>query len=103
MARPPKPDTQREMIDQLWFAVIGANSEGIAERVRRIDDRLQAVENRMPDLMTHRQHDDYVAGCKEEEKSIQEIERRRKWRTTDVVLAVGMLIVTTVSLVGIFV
>jgi hypothetical protein len=87
------------MIDQLWFAVIGANSEGIAERVRRIDDRLQAVENRMPDLMTHKQHDEYVAGCAEEDEK----ERRQKWRRTDVVLAVGMLIVTAASLVGVFV
>jgi len=94
MARPLKPVTQREMIDQLWFAVIGANSEGIAERVRRIDDRLQAVENRMPGLMTHQQHDDYVAGCVAEEDK----ERRQKWRRTDVVFAAGMLIIGGISL-----
>jgi hypothetical protein len=99
MERPPKPVTQREMIDQLWFAVIGANSEGIAERVRRIDDRLQAVENRMPGLMTHQQHNDYVAACAEDEDR----ERRQKWRRTDVVLAVGMFIVAAASLAGIFV
>jgi hypothetical protein len=99
MARPPKPATQKEMIDQLWFAVIGANSEGIAERVRRIDDRLQSVENRMPDLMTHQQHDDYVAGCEADADK----ERRKKWRRTDVVLAVGMLIAAAASLAGVFV
>jgi len=98
MARPPKPATQKEMIDQLWFAVIGANSDGIAERVRRIDDRLQTVENRIPDLMTHAQHDDYVAGCAADE----ERERRKRWRSTDVVLAAGMLIVAAASLAGIF-
>jgi hypothetical protein len=87
------------MTEQLWFAVIGANSEGIAERVRRIDDRLQAVENRMPDLMTHEQHDEYVAGCVAEEDK----ERRQKWRRTDVVLAVGMLVVTAASIVGAFI
>jgi hypothetical protein len=86
------------MIDQLWFAIIGANSEGIAERVRRIDDRLLTVEQKMPELMTHKQHDDYVAGCVENEDR----ERRKKWRRTDVLLAAGMLLATVASVAGIF-
>jgi len=99
MARPEKPHTQKEMIDQLWFAVIGANSEGIAERVKRIDDRLIEVERSIPDFMTHAEHREYVDGCRAYETE----ERRRKWRSTDVVMSVLMLIVTAVSVIGIFV
>ena len=31
-----KPKTQREMIDQLWYAVIGTNSDGIADQLKKL-------------------------------------------------------------------
>ena len=101
--RPEKPATQKETIDQMWFVLIGANSEGIAERVRRIDDRLQAVEEKIPYLMTHAQHKEYAQACSDHERDTEDLERRKKWRTTDVILAVGMLVVTTASIAGAFI
>ena len=32
-----KPATQREMLYQLWFAVIGSNGDGLASQVRDIN------------------------------------------------------------------
>ena len=31
-----KPKTQREMIDQLWYAVIGTNSDGISDQLKEL-------------------------------------------------------------------
>ncbi len=57
MARVLKPKTQREMLDQLWYAVVGANSEGIAERVKAIDERLHKVEQHLPGCITRDESD----------------------------------------------
>lgn len=43
-----KPTTQREMIDQLWYAMIGTNGNGVQARVEQI-------ERVLPDLVTKRQ------------------------------------------------
>jgi hypothetical protein len=91
MSRPEKPHSTDEMINQLWYAIIGANSEGIAERVKAIDERLHKVEQHLPNLITYDEHE-----------SCHDSERRRKWRTTDVVLAAGMLIVGLLAAIGAF-
>lgn len=32
-----KPETQKEIADQLWYAIIGTNGDGMAERLRRVE------------------------------------------------------------------
>lgn len=39
-----RPDTQREMIYQLWYAIKGANGDGIWETVKRIERRVGELE-----------------------------------------------------------
>ena len=97
-----KPQTQKETIDQMWWVLIGANGDGISQRVKRIDERLVEVEKKIPSFMTHDEHRVYVAGCKDEEKEKVKEERRQKWRSTDVILTVGILITAAISAAGAF-
>ena len=43
---PEKPRTQREMLEQLWYAVIGTNNNGVQGRVERIEERLPRLVTR---------------------------------------------------------
>jgi hypothetical protein len=37
---PVKPDTQKETIDQLWYAIMGTtNGDGIVGRIERLESR----------------------------------------------------------------
>jgi hypothetical protein len=36
MATTEKPRTQREMLEQLWYAVIGTNSDGISDQMKEL-------------------------------------------------------------------
>lgn len=44
MSAVPRPETTDEMIHQLWFAVIGSNGDGIASRMRRVEDKVIKLE-----------------------------------------------------------
>jgi len=35
-----KPKTQRETIDQLWYAVIGTNGDGLIGRMAKVEKKL---------------------------------------------------------------
>jgi len=39
MAVREKPKLQREVIDQLWYCIIGTNNDGIVDRVKRLEQR----------------------------------------------------------------
>lgn len=56
MAEVRKPATQKEMVEQLWYAVIGSNGEGLAETVKKLDKRVDHIDQQMPTLQTK-------AGC----------------------------------------
>ena len=47
MSMQNKPDTQRETINQLWYAVQGSNGDSIWDRVRSLDERVKKLERRM--------------------------------------------------------
>jgi len=34
-----KPATQREIIDQLWYCIIGTNNDGLIDRVKHLEQR----------------------------------------------------------------
>lgn len=44
MSAIPKPVSTDEMIHQLWFAVIGSNGDGIASRMRRVEQKVDKLE-----------------------------------------------------------
>jgi len=44
---PEKPKTQREMLHQLWNAIIGTDGKGLAQRWKRFEEQI------LPTLVTH--------------------------------------------------
>lgn len=37
---PQKPKLQREVIDQLWFCIIGTDGDGLVDHIKNIEKRL---------------------------------------------------------------
>ncbi len=85
---PQKPDSEEEMINQLWYAVIGSNGEGIAKRVVAIDNRLLKVEEKLPDFLTYDEHEK----MKEKAKS-------NTWRKQDVLFTTMLLFLSVINTV----
>lgn len=96
MSKIPKPATQREMIEQLWYAVLGSNGDGIAAVTRRNSEDIGEIRQVLPTLQTKAE---WVAGCVD---TVRET-RSTKFRKTDIAIAVMMLVVTTVSVIGAFI
>ena len=69
-----KPKTQREMIDQLWFAVVGSNGDGIAAVTRRNSRDIQEIKEKLPTFQTH-----------DEAVMEEETNERRRIRKHDVI------------------
>jgi hypothetical protein len=46
MATPTKPETTKEAVDQLWYAIIGSNGDGMAERLRRVEKKFEEHEGK---------------------------------------------------------
>ena len=70
-----QPKTQREMMNQLWFAVIGSNGEGIAATVRRNEEAIGKIQRQIPTFQT-----------------IAETRSKRRWaRDWALGLAMGLL------------
>lgn len=46
------PDTQRQMLYEIWYGLKGSNGEGLFERVRRIEESL-------PSLLTKDEHEEF--------------------------------------------
>jgi hypothetical protein len=38
---PKKPNTQREMLEQLWYAMIGTNGDGVIEQIKMLTQEFQ--------------------------------------------------------------
>lgn len=75
-----KPATQKEMVDQLWFAIIGSNGDGLATKIKDTADRVVKIEKIMPQLLTKAEHDDSE---KDREKKAQGQANRRRMRWHD--------------------
>ena len=101
----PKPSTQKEMVDQLWFAIIGSNGEGLATKIKDTHQKVKDLEALIPSLMTC---EEYAAREAEKEAKAKELakahERRKlrpfdKWMlilTAGTMLAIGVQAVTNV-------
>jgi hypothetical protein len=78
-----KPKTQKGMIDQLWFVVIGSNGDGLVvllkEALKKLTehhDRLEDIEAAIPALWTKEQHEKMHAQFVQQEKERKEKERK---------------------------
>lgn len=85
---PQKPDTEEEMINQLWYAVIGSNGEGIAKRVSSIDTRLLKVEKTLPEFLTYDEHEE-----------LKQKAQKNSWRKQDVVFTSLLLFLSVINTV----
>jgi len=107
MAVIPKPATQREMIDQIWFVLIGSNGDGVVTKVRAISKDIDDIKSKLPTLLPREEHDE------EEEKKDRgrrENSDRRKMSRREVIsltiagistlAAIGAVIVAILALVG---
>lgn len=102
-----KPKTQRGMVEQLWFVVIGSNGEGVVELIKQalaqmVDHatRLGKIENLLPALWTKEQHEKmheaYVAEEEAKKEKADEKKDRRGITTRDwimiAIVALGIFI-----------
>lgn len=107
MATIQRPETQEDMLYQLWFAVIGSNGDGIASRVRDLDDRVGRMEATMPLLWTREDHEcaerEYAARDKAKDDARREhIERRKLSRRDWIVISISAIgvIIAGFALIG---
>jgi hypothetical protein len=88
----PKPNTKDEMIDQMWFAMVGMNGDGMVKRVERLSDDMQHVKDLLPGLMRIEDH-----RKEEEEKArlvaAQKREFTRFWLALVITNVVGLAMV----------
>ena len=50
----PKPATTEEMVNQLWYAIIGSNGDGMAAKIKDIDNRLDSYIANKPNTCYYR-------------------------------------------------
>ena len=43
-----KPPTQKEVLDQLWYAVIGTNGDGLLGRMTKLEDKCALRNGKKP-------------------------------------------------------
>lgn len=84
-----KPKTQRAMVEQLWFVVIGSNGDGLVALIKQAlaqmtdhAKRIGKIEDLLPALWTKEQHekmhDEYCKEDEEKQKQAEEHGERRK-------------------------
>lgn len=57
----------KEQIDQLWWVVIGSNGDGMASQQKRVHDKVHAIEEILPTLVTREACAATKKACEEEE------------------------------------
>jgi len=53
----PRPPTQKEMINQIWFVLIGSNGDGVVTKVRAISKDMDDIKSKLPTLLPREEHD----------------------------------------------
>lgn len=71
MSALPKPDTQEEMLYQLWYAIIGSNGDGLASIVKGNSTDIAEIKAVIPSLWTKEEH------CAAETEDDTKRERRK--------------------------
>lgn len=110
-----KPKTQRAMIEQLWFVVIGSNGDGLVAMVKKALEQMgkqhediEKIKGTIPALWTREQHEkmheQYVAEHDEKEQKIENQGERRKISRREIInyiitglLSLALIIVTVVK------
>ncbi len=85
---PEKPKTTAQMVEALWYTVVGANGHGLTQRVDDLIENLaeyqRKVDGFLPTLWTREEHDDFVRA--------QNKQRRSRWLALKdmILIAIGL-------------
>ncbi len=80
MSDKPKPATQKEMLEQIWWAVWGANGDGIASMSKANNEAIRDIQSHLSSVMTHDEHRKY-----------HDRQRTHGLRLIDIIIAAGVL------------
>lgn len=58
MSNVSKPTTQKAMVEQLWFAIVGSNGEGIASVTRRNERHIFEIKEQLPQLLPRDEYEE---------------------------------------------
>ena len=87
MSASPKPNTNEEMLEQLWYAVIGSNGDGIASRLRRVEEAQHEIKKTTSEYVLTRQLTcPNIASLKTMQEAIESLKRRPGERAMRVVI-----------------
>lgn len=96
-----KPATQREMTEQLWFAVVGSNGEGIASLVRRNAEAIEKLERHIPSLVTRAEIEAEKERRADADAAWQRFrQERRQKRLSIVIAALAVVVPSAIALLG---
>ena len=102
----PKPSTQKEMVDQLWFAIIGSNGDGLATKIKDTHNEVKDLKAIIPSLMTCEEYAAREAEKEAKAKELAKVHERRKLRPFDkwmLILTAGtMLFIGIESISSVF-
>ena len=87
MADKPKPTTQKEMLEQIWWAVWGANGDGIASMSKANNEAIKDIQQHLASVMTYSAHEQY-----------HEKQQKQKLRGIDIAIAAGVLITAIIGI-----
>ena len=84
-----KPKTPEEMIDEMWYAIKGANGHGIAQITKQNADEIEEIKLRLESVWT-----------RDDQKEFEERLERHSHRRTDVFLAVASTVAAIAAVVA---
>lgn len=73
MSAPPKPATQKEMLDQVWWILVGSNGDGVVSQVKAIRVETTKLTQVVPGLATKVELDAAIDAHEQ-----RDIERRKQ-------------------------
>jgi hypothetical protein len=102
-----KPATQRAMLEQLWFVLIGTNGDGLIERFKmfvkeskehndQVVERINNIDKVLPTLRTHIEQEATELADKKTRQNERNISTR-DWIMI-IIVALGVFIPTLISL-----
>jgi hypothetical protein len=109
MADRKRPETQREMIYQLWFAIFGSNGDSIWELQRATRAEVKAVDRKLDEFLRSRAATcptaNMIASREEDRRRIIGDSAAKFWKrfagivsVISVLIAAGSLVVTIIVL-----
>ena len=88
---PKKPETLEQMINEVWFAIKGANGNGISEVTKHNAEEIEEIKIRLESVWT-----------RDDQKEFEERLERHGHRRTDIFLAIVGTVAAVAAVVAAF-